>query len=357
MHPIDDIRIFHKEMKSLIDGGYDVTLIGLPPQGSDIILISGNIIVLKVPLNKIFRIIISPWKVLVLGLKQQATIYHFHDPELIFVGLLLKLLGKKVIYDVHEDYGESILSKHYINRYLKNLLSFVFNFFEKISVPFFDLTFVATDHIKNKFSNDRVITVHNYPIIQTIPKKNEVSNSFKIIYPGPISRIRGIGNLLDAIGSLKSVNIELILIGEFVPSNYKEFLMKLYAWDQVLYKGVVSHEEVIISLASADLGIECSLPEPNYLHSESNKIFEYMSMGIPVLCSNLPRIKEIVEGNRCGICVDPNKQHEIANAILYLYQHPMLRDQMGENGRLAILSKYNWEIESLKLLKAYQSIF
>jgi glycosyltransferase involved in cell wall biosynthesis len=268
----------------------------------------------------------------------------------------LNLFGKKVVYDVHEDYGKSILSKHYIPRFLKQILSFSFNFIEKCSVPFFDLTIAATDHIQKKFSNKRAITIHNYPLPQTNSKKNSISETFKIIYPGPISSIRGITSVFDAIARLGIANIELILIGDFVPSSYKEYLMKFKAWENVSYKGVVSHEEVIRSIASADLGIECSLPVPNYLYAESNKIFEYMSVGIPVLCSNLPRIQEIVEGSLCGLCVNPNNPDEIAKAIAYLYAHPEIREQMGKSGRHAVMTKYNWEHESTRLLQAYQEL-
>jgi glycosyltransferase involved in cell wall biosynthesis len=118
--------------------------------------------------------------------------------------------------------------------------------------------------------------------------------------------------------------------------------------------GVLPHKDVMKNLTKADLGIECSFPTPNYLYSESNKIFEYMSVGLPVLCSNLPRIKEIVEGSKCGICVNPLDTQAIANSIEYLMNNPNLRKELGENGRKAILEKYNWEKE--KLLEAYNKV-
>ncbi len=356
VHPVDDIRIFHKEIRSLSKAGYAVTLIALPPQGSiDAICGLTKVIELKVSANKFSRILLSPLKLLILSLKQKAHIYHFHDPELIPVGLCLKLCGKKVIYDVHEDYTKSILSKQYLNRFLKSIISLSFHFIEKCSAPFFDLIITATDKIQMNFPNVRSTSVHNYPLLQSITKPNNVSESFKIIYPGPISNIRGITNVFEALDRLDILNIELILIGEFVPASYKDFLMKFKSWGKVSYRGVVSHEEVIRSIASADLGIECSLPEPNYLYAESNKIFEYMSVGIPVLCSNLPRIKEIVEGSECGLCVAANPD-DIAKSILYLYERPELMAQMGKNGRNAVVNMYNWEVESIKLLKSYQNL-
>jgi len=86
------------------------------------------------------------------------------------------------------------------------------------------------------------------------------------------------------------------------------------------------------------------------------KLFEYMSAGIPVVASNFPLWKEIVEGNNCGICVDPLKPKEIADAIRYLLEHSEEAKEMGENGRKAVEEKYNWETESKKLLQIYREL-
>jgi glycosyltransferase involved in cell wall biosynthesis len=85
-------------------------------------------------------------------------------------------------------------------------------------------------------------------------------------------------------------------------------------------------------------------------------MFEYMAAGLPVIASNFPLWKEIIEGNHCGIYVNPLKPKEIAKAIEYLIKHPKEAKRMGENGRKAVLEKYNWENESKKLLKIYEEL-
>jgi glycosyltransferase involved in cell wall biosynthesis len=81
-----------------------------------------------------------------------------------------------------------------------------------------------------------------------------------------------------------------------------------------------------------------------------------MAAGLPVIASNFPLWKEIVEGNGCGICVDPLNPKEIAEAIKYLMKHPGSTEQMGKNGRRAVIEKYTWEKEGKKLLDLYAQL-
>jgi len=81
-----------------------------------------------------------------------------------------------------------------------------------------------------------------------------------------------------------------------------------------------------------------------------------MATGLPVIASNFPLWKEIIEGNNCGLTVNPFEPKEIAKAVEYLIEHPEEAKKMGENGRKAVLEKYNWENESKKLLKIYKEL-
>jgi glycosyltransferase involved in cell wall biosynthesis len=85
-------------------------------------------------------------------------------------------------------------------------------------------------------------------------------------------------------------------------------------------------------------------------------MFEYMSSGIPVIASNFPLWRDIIEGNRCGLCVDPLDPRAIASAIDYLVTHPDVARTMGENGRRAVLERYNWAVQANKLTDFYGAI-
>jgi len=81
-----------------------------------------------------------------------------------------------------------------------------------------------------------------------------------------------------------------------------------------------------------------------------------MVAGLPVVASNFPLWMEIIEGNNCGICVNPLEPKEIAKAVEYLIKHPDKAKEIGKNGRKAVLEKYNWENESKKLLEVYRQL-
>ena len=103
-------------------------------------------------------------------------------------------------------------------------------------------------------------------------------------------------------------------------------------------------------------GLVTFLPSPNHLDAQPNKMFEYMSAGMPIITSNFPLWAEIVKENGCGLCVDPLKPEQIAIAIEYINSNPKEADNMGKNGKKAVLEKYNWGVEEVKLVNLYSRL-
>lgn len=130
VHQSFDGRIFHKEAKTLAKTGYDVILIA---QNDKEEIVDGiKIVSLPKPKNRLERMVLLTPLCLIKALKQKANVYHFHDPELLFVGILLRLFTKaKIIYDVHEDYGKQILSKLYLPKFTRWAIASAVNTIEK----------------------------------------------------------------------------------------------------------------------------------------------------------------------------------------------------------------------------------
>jgi glycosyltransferase involved in cell wall biosynthesis len=163
--------------------------------------------------------------------------------------------------------------------------------------------------------------------------------------------------MVDALACLSHIdNLRLDLIGRFEPASLEVKLQKMQGYQRVHSHGWLQPEEVYKHLARATIGLVCLRPEPRYSIALPVKLFEYMAAGLPVIASNFPLWKEIVEGNECGMTVNPLDPKEIAGAIEYLLEHPALRRKMGENGRQAVLEKYNWETEGKKLLELYEEL-
>lgn len=354
VHPVFDTRIFYKEAKSLAKAGYDVSLVAQHDKEETVDGI--RIIPLPKPKNRLKRMTMTVWMAYRKALKVNADIYHFHDPELIPIGLLLKLCGKSVIYDVHEDVPRHNLSKSYIPAAFRKPISTMIEIMEAFSARRFDGVVTATPFINRRFSElgATAINVNNYPLVSELyTTEDQWKNKEKIVcYVGGIAKIRGAFGMLDAIGKTK---YRLLLAGNINPDAEKS-LKQLPGWPQVEALGFVDREGVRATIGRSMGGLVIFHPGPNHINAQPTKMFEYMSAGIPVIASNFPLWQEIIEGTECGICVDPLNPEEIADAIRWIIEHPIEAQEMGEKGRQAVLDKYNWVQESQKLLRLYAEL-
>lgn len=355
-HKWNDIRIFVKECSSLAQNGFDVSLVvaNCESQTVNNVKIIG---VESVGKGRFFRMRKTSRAIYEKAKSLNADIYHFHDPELLPHGLRLKKAGKKVIYDAHEDLPRQILSKYWINKYLRKLFSVVFERYENRVAKKLDYVITATPHIRDRFLkiNKNCIDINNFPLENELSlptnwsdKKNEVC------YIGGISQIRGNNELVDAMQQVK--NATMVMVGPFSTEDYGNLLKQKSGWANVNYQGIVDRKGVATIMSHAKAGMVTFLPLPNHIDAQPNKMFEYMSAGIPVIGSDFPLWKEIIEGNKCGICVDPTNPQSIANAIDFIMQNDALAEQMGKNGRDAVMKKYNWSVEEKKLVELYNKI-
>ncbi len=361
VHSPFDVRIFHKEAKTLVRAGLEVAIIAQHDENETV----DGIRIFALPRigNRTRRILILTLRAFWLALRQRANIYHLHDPELLPVGMLLKLIkGTKVIYDVHEDYSKQMLSKPYFGKSIGKGIGLLVKIVESFSSKSFDAIITATDEILRNFSHHkRALSVRNFPIVSNFSTKREKEDSEKellsLIYIGGLERIRGLTQMIKALEHFDSdAQLKLTLCGDFYPPGYEHKLRSLKGFKSVEYLGWVKADKIPSLLEKHDVGIVCFLPEPNHINSMPNKIFEYMAAGLPIIASSFPLWKTIVEGNGCGICVDPLNPEEIAEAIKHLMEHPGLREEMGERGRRAVTEKYNWEKEGKKLLDLYAQL-
>lgn len=359
VHPVFSTRIFHREAKTLARAGYDVTLVAQHDKNE---IVDGvKIVALPKPRNRFSRIFDLTWRAFRVALRQRADIYHFHDPELLPIGLLLKLLTRaKVIYDVHEDLPQQTLTKYWIPDPLKRPLAMFFNLIEKLLAQAMDAVVVATEGIAAQFKGLKPLVVHNYPDVARLPTPParadaEEAQERVVIYIGKISKDRGVMEMVKAMEHLTHINrLYLDLLGNVEPPGLEDELRTLPGWCRVRMYGRVPLEAAYKALGKADIGIVYLHPEPRFIISLPIKLFEYMAVGLPVVASNFPLWKDIVEGNQCGVTVNPLNPKAIAQAIEYLLAHPEEARCMGENGRRAVAERYNWESEGRKLVALYE---
>ncbi|MDN5332056.1 MAG: hypothetical protein PWP45_1281 [Tepidanaerobacteraceae bacterium] len=358
VHKPNDTRIFIKECKTLQKKFGEVILIA--PHDKNEVIDGIKIYPVPKPKNRKERMLKTIWRVYKYALSLNADIYHFHDPELIPIGLLLKARGKKVIYDVHEDVPKQILNKYWIPAYLRKIVSELTALLEKISANVFDGIVAATPSIAKRFPDKKTVVVQNFPIINELVSEKHIEYGQRpnnIVYIGGIAEIRGIKEMVQAVEFLPDyLNAKLVLAGNFTPPSLEEKIKNLSGWKYVEFKGWVSRREASYLLGSARVGLVLFHPVPNHIEAQPNKLFEYMSAGIPVVASDFPLWREIIKDADCGILVDPLNPEAIADAIKWLLEHPKDAEEMGRKGREAIIKKYNWESEAKKLIIFYEKL-
>ena len=355
VHQRYDTRIFLKECRSLQKAGFDVSLIVADGKGDEI---KDEIKIYDVgkPHSRLKRMLKTTKKIYQKAVEINAEIYHFHDPELIPIGLKLKRLGKKVIYDVHEDVPRQILSKPYLSSIIARPLSFFFKLYEHYAVKRFSAIITVTNSVKFRLEkiNPNIIIVSNYPILKELYNNVKWENrKNEICYVGGITEIRGIKQVLKALEQTETI---LHLAGNFENQNLEEYCKSLPAWNKVKYYGFLNREEVKNLLSNVKIGIVTFLPVPNHIEAQPNKMFEYMSAGLAVIASNFPLWNDIILNNNCGITVNPTDPQAIAEAINTLLSDDTRLKQMSENALKSVREKYNWAIEERKLINIYNRL-
>jgi glycosyltransferase involved in cell wall biosynthesis len=356
-HPRHDTRIFIKQCQKLAQHGYEVALVvadglGNANEAGVRIIDAGRIA------GRLQRMLRTTRRVLEEARRLDATVYHLHDPELIPAGLQLKRMGKKVIFDAHEDVPVQLLSKPYLNRPLRQLASRAFSAYQAYACRQFDGIVAATPFIADKFRkiNPRTVDVNNYPLASEFDAGAAWDNKGRdVCYVGSISAVRGIRELVRACALMRS-GAQLSLAGQFSEPELEAEVRGYHGWHKVRSLGQQDRAGVRRVMARAMAGLVTLHPEPNYLDALPVKMFEYMAAGIPVIASDFPLWRRIVVGSGCGVCVDPMDPAAIAAAVDHLVTHPELARAMGENGRRAILETYNWPTESAKLIDFYDDL-
>lgn len=357
VHGRYDIRIFLKMCRSLARHGHEVSLVVADGKGDE--ECEGvRIIDVGAATGRLDRMARAPSRILAAAAKLNADVFHLHDPELLSIALRLKRLGRRVIFDSHEDYPASILTKSYLPAAGRPAISAIAKQYERHVVQQLDFVIAATPAIRGKFERIgcRARDVNNYPLLDELASDLPWGGRRgEICYVGGIAPLRGIHRVVAAMAAVRT-DARLNLVGRFSDAATRKMATVSPGWSRVNELGQLGREEVRAVLARSVAGVVTFLPAPNHLDAQPNKMFEYMSSGLPVISSNFPLWREIIEGADCGVCVDPLDPASIAEAIDALIQHPARAEQMGRNGRRAVVSKYNWEIEETKLLDVYQNV-
>ena len=361
VHPRSDVRVAVKEVSSINTAGkWNVGLVvadGLGRSVDDKYCFSVEDVGVP-PGGRVGRLLLGSWRVFRSILLFRPRVVHFHDPELILLGLVLKLFGYKVVYDVHEDVPRQILDKHWLPKFTRPLVSVLVEAIEVFASRIFDNIVAATPKIGVRFPKSKTLVIQNYPRLDECDVSKSISygdHSHSFAYVGGITNGRGVNEMVEAINLVpEKYGCRLELAGLFKEPDLYEQVQSMPGWSQVQYHGWASRVEVMEILSDVRAGLLVLHPFQNHLDSYPNKLFEYMACGLPVIASDFPLWRKIISNVNCGVFVDPLNPEEIADAMQWMLENPQQAELMGERGKQAVEKIYNWKIEEKKLIQFYE---
>ncbi len=367
LHPPLDVRIFHKECRTLTKAGYDVTLLAQADWRERAV---NGIRIIGLP--RITKRYQRPrvWRHIVQEVNRlQPDLVHFHDPELLLVAPLLR--PARLIYDCQEPFAETVLVRRWIPRLLRYPTGRLVAFLEPLLARRTDAVVVTEDsHIDRFREGNRprlergrpIIVLYNYPLLSSLDFVRR-SNGRTLLHVGILSEGRGSTTMIEAMSLLvrRMAGARLILVGSFDSPEDEVEVRRLIA-DHGLERAVelvgwVPFSDLPRWFAQADVGlVPWRSAEEFPPQIIPTKLFEYMGSRLPIVASNRPEIARFMERLDCGLLVEPGDSQGFAEAIEYLLTHPAAAKEMGERGRRAVEETYHWGSEGEKLLALYRQM-
>ena len=365
VHPRGDTRIRIRETGALTTSLDQAVSLFVQDGKGDSIEAGGMVRIIdtgQAPSGRLTRVMLSNWRMWRAIRTAQPRVVHFHDPELILLGIVMKCFGYRVVYDVHEDLPRQVLTKYWLPAITRRPISWATSACEWLAARMFDAIVPAEPKIAGRFPPHKTTLVQNFPILDElvttdgIPYQERPSH---FAYIGGISVIRGVHEMIQATALTSGKDgqeARLILAGAFQPDHLQAEVQASPGWRQVDFSGWADRKQVAGILAGVRAGLVVLHPTKKYLDAWPTKMFEYMSVGLPVIVSDFPLWQGIVENAGCGLLVDPLDPQAIADAMQWILDHPAEAEAMGRRGRAAVENHYNWDTEAEKLATLYKKL-
>jgi len=376
-HSPFDARITYKEGMSLKNAGYEIVVIA--PYKNKFSNFNGIKIIGFKMLKRSMRRANTLINLVYWGIKTKADVYHCHEVDTsLFAGIWIKKILKwrgikaKLIYDSHEHWP-ALWSQQSSFLILRKMIYFIVNYWEKWALKHCDAVFTANKIVKKHLLSlnrkTKIEVLYNCPTLK--PLQNKQNNkklshtTITICHEGMLNFDRGLREMIECIKKIKEElnnNIRLLIIGDIFIEKEKKWLRKKiieYKLEKnIEITGWLLYPKINKKIQKCNIGLILFKPTlNNQLAGPPNKLFNYMQHGLPVIAPNFCfETKDIINKINCGLLVDAIKTKNIYNSIKYMLINKEEAKKMGENGRKAVLEKYNWENESKKLLKVYQNL-
>ncbi len=360
-----------KEAESLVTLGYQITIIcwdrasEMKPEenlesGVHVIRVQSIPSAYGTGMKQLFRLPRFWLATLPILNRLDPDLIHCHDFDTLPIGLLWgKIHHRPIVYDAHEYYAQ--LCKPRLQGLSGALLYRFIGVAERLSARRASAVVTVDDLLGSVYDriNRQVVIIGHYPNRSFAKEPNPVftRRDLTLIYVGRLSIDRGLLSYANILRALCQQNIpaRLKLVGVFTSADEEQIFRNHCRGleDSIDILGWIPYQQIFPLLRESDIGLAILKPEPRYVVALPVKLFEYMAAGLPVVASNFSPIAGILQNCCCGALVDPLNPEDAFHQIRYWWENRGEARLVGENGRQAILQKYNWESLVGQLDKLY----
>ena len=331
VHNPEDARIRHRQIRTLLDAGHEVTYIAPAGDQTDEPRLRRVVIPQAQGRSRLGSLRAARRSLR--AATQDADVTIIHDPELV---LAADAISGPRIWDVHEDVVAQVGDKAYIPKPLAPLARAVVGALVNFGSRSFDL--LIAEHTYAERHPDATLvrnTVRPHP-------NPPPSGSGRAVYLGRVSTGRGLA-LLNSVAEELPASIDLEIIGPADPG--------LFISPRAIATGFLPNDEALSRIAGATVGLSLLQDTPNYRISMPTKILEYLANGVPVITTPLPQAVSIVERHSCGVVVPFNDPSAVVDAIIAIGADDDLRARLAHNGHAAVRERFNWSHDGQTLLE------
>lgn len=365
VHPAKDTRIFYRMCQAVAKHDISVTLIAPDVFVDSLVQASRWNEQIGKTKSRLRRMLFA----FRASLEEKADIYHFHDPELIPLGLALKVFRRTsaVVYDVHEDYPSQMLVKYWIPKPLRRLVAWSIQAMNNIGSWCFDGIVTADPFVQKDFewgAGRKTLLFYNFPSPKLFEEEflADRPKEFDLVYIGGMSERSGMFVLFDALLLLRQQSIKPRVglagytDGERGWQSLEEGVRNRGLGEQVTLKRRIPFSEVPNWICRGRIGLVSLQPIPKFMKNIPTKLFEYWTCGLPVIASDLPPIRPFVFEQKNGLLFKAAEAQDLARAIKYCLGNPLVCEQMGLYGRELVLARWHNDHQVGQLLQFYREI-
>jgi glycosyltransferase involved in cell wall biosynthesis len=382
-----DIRV-EKEAKSLLNEGHEVAILSYNYKSSKPEEIVNGSRVFRFPINKqvskkilgfslqlpFYRLI---WQRAIKKVAKEYTfdVIHIHDlPLCTLIAFIKARYHVPVIADMHENFPFLVAEQPYMNSLFARIFLNKGKWFgkEKEWLARADSIICVAEEMKSRIESvielpKPIVVVPNTPEIDELKGSmtnaslisERFSGTYNVLYIGGLDSTRGIEILIKASEiALKTISALRIIIvgdGKILP-DLIQLTHSLHLENTVFFEGFKPQDEVGSYISISDVCVIPHRKSPQTDNSSPNKLFQYLYFKKPVISSDCNSIEKIIFNEKCGLIFHDISPEELAERIIFLYENPIVRNEMGENGYRAVTEKYNWNMTVAPLLSLYSEL-